>query len=68
MLKAIDFFCGAGGMTYGFSKAKIKVLAGIDNDIECKKPMKSTIRRLVLYLKILNPLENMNWLKLPALN
>lgn len=37
MLKAIDFFCGAGGMTYGFSKAEINVLAGIDNDIECKK-------------------------------
>lgn len=36
-LKAIDFFCGAGGMTYGFRLAGIKVLAGIDNDVECKE-------------------------------
>lgn len=26
-LKAIDFFCGAGGMTYGLALAKIRVIA-----------------------------------------
>ncbi|MDQ1254281.1 MAG: cytosine methyltransferase, partial [Euryarchaeota archaeon] len=36
-LKAVDFFCGAGGMTYGMSLAGIKVLAGIDNDPGCKE-------------------------------
>jgi DNA (cytosine-5)-methyltransferase 1 len=36
-LKAIDFFCGAGGVTFGFRKAGIKVLAGIDIDLNCKK-------------------------------
>jgi DNA (cytosine-5)-methyltransferase 1 len=36
-LKAIDFFCGAGGMTYGLSKSGIKVLAGIDIELNCKK-------------------------------
>jgi DNA (cytosine-5)-methyltransferase 1 len=36
-LKAIDFFCGAGGMTNGFTKAGIRVLAGIDIDSECKE-------------------------------
>jgi DNA (cytosine-5)-methyltransferase 1 len=35
-LKAIDFFCGAGGMTEGFEKAGIRVLAGIDIDHDCK--------------------------------
>lgn len=35
-LKAIDFFCGAGGMTYGMTKAGINVLAGIDIDNNCK--------------------------------
>src|ERR1700739_2205301 len=35
-LKAVDFFCGAGGMTSGFRKAGIKVLAGIDIDTSCK--------------------------------
>ena len=34
-LKAIDFFCGTGGMTYGMSQSGIEVLAGIDNDPNC---------------------------------
>jgi DNA (cytosine-5)-methyltransferase 1 len=32
MIKAIDFFCGAGGLTRGLLDAKIRVLAGVDND------------------------------------
>ena len=36
-LKAVDFFCGAGGMSYGLAKAKIKVLAGIDCDDSCRE-------------------------------
>ena len=32
MIKAIDFFCGAGGLTRGLLDAEIKVLAGVDND------------------------------------
>jgi DNA (cytosine-5)-methyltransferase 1 len=31
-IKAIDFFCGAGGLTRGLLDAGIRVLAGIDND------------------------------------
>lgn len=34
-LKAVDFFCGAGGMSYGFYKAGISVIGGIDNDSDC---------------------------------
>lgn len=40
-LRAVDFFCGAGGMTYGFNKAGIKVLGGIDIDGECEKTYSS---------------------------
>jgi len=36
-LKAVDFFCGAGGVTCGFREAGIPVLGGIDIDITCKK-------------------------------
>lgn len=36
-LQAIDFFCGAGGMTNGFRKAGIHVIAGIDHDVTCKE-------------------------------
>jgi len=35
-LKAIDFFCGAGGVTCGFKEAGITVLAGIDIDPKFK--------------------------------
>lgn len=35
--KAIDFFCGAGGMTRGFQKAGVNVIAGIDFDPDCQK-------------------------------
>ncbi len=36
-LKAVDFFCSGGGMTNGFTKAGIDVIAGIDIDIKCKE-------------------------------
>jgi len=39
-MKAIDFFCGAGGMTYGISQSGIDVLAGIDNDPNCRATYK----------------------------
>ena len=32
MIKAIDFFCGAGGLTRGLLDAGILVVAGVDND------------------------------------
>lgn len=35
-IEAIDLFCGIGGLTYGLQEAKIKVLAGLDNDQTCK--------------------------------
>ncbi len=35
-LRAIDFFSGAGGLTYGLRAAGIAVIAGIDNDATCK--------------------------------
>ena len=36
-LKAVDFFCGAGGMSLGLQNAGITVLAGIDNEKSCRK-------------------------------
>lgn len=35
--KAIDFFCGGGGMTYGLRQAGINVIVGVDFDNECKE-------------------------------
>jgi len=42
-LKAIDFFCGAGGMSFGLYSAGFKVLAGIDNDPDCKRTYEANI-------------------------
>jgi DNA (cytosine-5)-methyltransferase 1 len=36
-IKAVDFFCSGGGMTYGMRQAGIKVIAGIDFDPGCKE-------------------------------
>jgi DNA (cytosine-5)-methyltransferase 1 len=36
-IKAVDFFCSGGGMTCGLSQAGIKVIAGIDNNPNCKE-------------------------------
>ena len=33
----IDFFCGCGGVSHGFLKAGINVIAGLDNDISVKE-------------------------------
>ena len=35
--KAVDFFCGAGGVTCGFKQVGIEVLGGIDIDELCKE-------------------------------
>ena len=35
--KAIDFFCGGGGMTCGLRQAGINVIAGVDIDKEAKE-------------------------------
>lgn len=36
LIKAVDLFCGIGGLTYGLEKAGISVVAGIDIDESCK--------------------------------
>lgn len=43
-LKAVDFFCGGGGMSYGMEKAGINVLAGIDLEPSCKETYESNIK------------------------
>ena len=42
--KAVDFFCGGGGMSYGMQKAGIKILAGIDHEPACKETYESNIK------------------------
>ena len=42
-LKAVDFFCSGGGMSYGLQRAGIKVLAGLDIDKTCKETYEHNI-------------------------
>jgi DNA (cytosine-5)-methyltransferase 1 len=42
-MKAIDFFCGAGGMSLGLSQAGIAVLGGVDNDTDCRATYEQNI-------------------------
>ena len=36
-IRAIDFFCGGGGMTCGLRQAGIDVIAGVDFDVDAKE-------------------------------
>jgi DNA (cytosine-5)-methyltransferase 1 len=42
-IKAVDFFCGGGGMSYGMKMAGIEVLAGIDYEPACKETYEANI-------------------------
>ena len=42
--KAVDFFCGGGGMSYGMQKAGVKVLAGIDYEPSCEETYKANVK------------------------
>lgn len=35
-IKVIDLFCGVGGLTHGFIRTGFDVIAGIDNDKDCR--------------------------------
>ncbi|QCE41566.1 DNA cytosine methyltransferase [Psychroserpens sp. NJDZ02] len=43
-LKAVDFFCSGGGMSYGIQKAGIQILAGIDFDETCSETYEANIK------------------------
>lgn len=43
-LKAVDFFCSGGGMSYGMQQAGIQVIAGIDFDENCKETYEANIK------------------------
>jgi len=40
-IKAVDLFCGAGGLTHGLVRGGIKVVAGVDLDPQCRFPFEA---------------------------
>lgn len=43
-LRAVDFFCSGGGMSFGMQEAGIEILAGIDFDENCKATYEANIQ------------------------
>ncbi|MBU8882314.1 DNA cytosine methyltransferase [Kaistella sp. DKR-2] len=43
-IKAVDFFCSGGGMSFGMQEAGIEILAGIDFDEKCKDTYEANIK------------------------
>lgn len=43
-IKAVDLFCGAGGLTYGLEKSGLDVIAGYDVDPACSFPFEANNR------------------------
>ncbi|MDO3643492.1 DNA cytosine methyltransferase [Mucilaginibacter sp. L3T2-6] len=43
-LKAVDFFCSGGGMSYGLQNSGIEIIAGIDFDKNCEQTYKANIK------------------------
>lgn len=43
-IKAVDFFCGGGGMSYGMQKAGIEIIAGIDFEEKCRATYEANIK------------------------
>lgn len=41
IIKAVDLFCGAGGLTHGLVRGGIKVVAGVDLDPQCRYPFEA---------------------------
>jgi DNA (cytosine-5)-methyltransferase 1 len=62
-LKALDFFCSAGGMTEGFENAGIDVIAGIDIDPDCKETYEKNHPNSRFVLKDIKKLNTNYFLK-----
>ncbi|MGM9475226.1 DNA cytosine methyltransferase [Pedobacter sp. GSP4] len=43
-IKAVDFFCSGGGMSFGMQQAGVNILAGVDFDQNCEATYKANIK------------------------
>jgi len=62
-LKAIDFFCSGGGMSFGLQQAGIDIIAGIDFDPECKETYEANIKGAKYILADVEKLKEEDLLK-----
>ena len=60
-MEAIDFVCGAGGVTCGFQQAQIKVLGVIDIDASCRETYEKNNTAKFFHIDVSNyPVENLS--------
>lgn len=59
-MDAIDFFCGAGGLTRGLLNVGIEVIAGIDNDSTCQPSYEDNNPSSTFFCKNLSGLTRAN--------
>lgn len=52
MASVVDVFCGAGGLTHGFVRQGFNVVAGIDNNIDCKFPYERNNRTSFMHKSV----------------
>ena len=57
-IEAVDLFCGAGGLSYGLEKAKIKVKAGIDFEPSCAYPFEKNIKKAKFFQHDIGQLDS----------
>jgi DNA (cytosine-5)-methyltransferase 1 len=55
---AIDYFCGAGGLTHGLKKAGIQVIAGLDNEEKARVTYEINNSPAIFYSQDLNDLKS----------
>lgn len=53
-IKAIDFFCGAGGLTHGLQLSGIDVFAGIDFNLTCKQTYEENNNAVFIHKSIVD--------------
>ena len=56
-VKAVDLFCGAGGLTHGLGKAGIEVKLGVDLDPACEYPFSANNKKAKFLLKSVEDLS-----------
>lgn len=57
-LKAIDFFCSGGGMSFGMQQAGVDVLGGVDFDEDCKETYESNVKGAKFVLADVTDMKN----------
>ncbi len=64
VLKGVDLFCGAGGLTHGLIAAGVPMAAGVDLDEACRHPYESNNAGATFYARDvakLKPTEVSSW-------